>query len=103
MALTLVTQHDVSRLQRVEAALGGGENREGEKADEKQQPRQLADAALDERAVLKWITRVYSARKAAALEAADEAARGDARGKARVGGGGKGREGNERKKKRKPE
>lgn len=97
MSLTLVTQHDVSRLQRVEAALGKGEG------NGSSQPRQLADAALDERDVLKWITRVYSARKAAALEAADEAARGDARGMARVGGrsGGGGGSGDKKKKKRK--
>lgn len=88
MSLTLVTQHDVSRLQWVEAALGksGSDKEGGERTSS--QPRQLSDAALDERDVLKWITRVYSARKAAALEAADEAARGDARGKARVGSGG---------------
>lgn len=91
MSLTLVTQHDVSRLQRVEAALGEREGGDGEDGGDgtspSHRPRQLADAALEERDVLRWITRVYSARKAAALEAADEAARGDARGKARGGGG----------------
>ena len=100
-ALTLVTQHDVARLQRVEAALGEKESEdkeESEAGNEKKGPRQLADAALEERDVLKWITRVYSARKAAALEAADEAARGDARGMARGGGGGGG--GKEKKKRR---
>ncbi len=85
MSLTLVTQHDVSRLQRVEAALGENDD-DDDTSSTQQQPRQLADAALEERDVLRWITRVYSARKAAALEAADEAARGDARGKARGGG-----------------
>ena len=90
--LTLVTQHDIARLQRVEAALGGAARRRDGADDDEEGggPRQLADAALEERDVLKWITRVYSARKAAALEAADEAARGDARGMARGGGGGGG-------------
>lgn len=104
-ALTLVTQHDVARLHRVEAALGGPKG----KGSEEQGPRQqLADAALEERDVLKWITRVYSARKAAALEAADEAARGEARGAARRGGGSEGGGGSSsssktKKKKRKKE
>jgi len=97
-SLTLVTQHDVRRLQKVEAALSGGGGEKGH-GDSKTStpPRQLADACLEERDVLKWITRVYSARKAAALEAADEAARGDARGKARGSGGGGGGGGEKRR------
>ena len=72
-ALTLVTQYDVSLVQAIEARIG----------------HQLVDARLDEGEVLKGITRVFKARRAAALAAADGEARDAARGVARRGGGGR--------------
>ena len=70
-AVTLVTQHDVSLVQRVEALIG----------------HTLEDAKLDEKAALKWLNRGYKARRAAAMAAADEEALGLG------GGGGKRRSG----------
>ena len=74
-ALTLVTQYDVSLVQAIEARIG----------------HQLVDARLDEGEVLKGITRVFKARRAAALAAAEAGAgalHGSVRAALRVGSGG---------------
>jgi ATP-dependent RNA helicase DDX49/DBP8 len=56
-AVTLVTQHDVDLVHAIEARVG----------------HMLTEAAVDERDVLKGMSRVFKARRAAALAAADAA------------------------------